>query len=142
MTKHEEFKTAKSHFNIINLMKLRDHLALMADPHAPKPEVGFNMSDYYIDVATPSCPDQSPHNCGTVCCIGGHAAILGGWTRENGSVSVFAQEWLGLTWAESMDLFNGRFKTRNIPTLKNITLEDAIVALDHMIIHGKVPITS
>lgn len=144
MTRHtNKIESVKSHFNIINLMKLRDHLALMANPNSPKPEVGFNMNDYYIDTATSEFPDQSPHNCGTVCCIGGHAAILGGWTREySGSLSkaAFAQDWLGLTWEDAMILFNGRFKTKNLRNLRNITLKEAIAALDYMIAHGKVPL--
>jgi len=41
--------------------------------------------------------------CGTIACIGGTAAILGGRKDEN--VSVFAANWLGLSYEQSNLLF-------------------------------------
>jgi hypothetical protein len=141
MTNHVKIKAAKSHFNMINLMKLRTHLAALANPLSPKPEVGFNMRDYFPSPITPRYIDHSPHQCGTVCCIGGHAARIGGCTT--GSHASFAANWLGLTFSDAMVLFNGKFKARKeeeIGMLHDITLQEAIAALDHMIYHGEVPV--
>lgn len=131
-----EYNKPQTTFNMINLILLRDRLKQLADPEAPKPDIGFNMACYTPRYGQAWGEDKSPHECRTVCCIGGHAAILGNYKPTHMPISIFAQKWLGLKCEEAAFLFGGSFSKKVIWDVK---LEEAIECLDYMITHGKMP---
>jgi hypothetical protein len=119
-------------FNIVNVMRLRDHLIWIGKKES-KPEVGFNMGYYYTNRAFPR-PDGSNHYCDTVACLAGHAALLcQNGSRGKSDLSEVARKWLGLTEYETSYLFSGSFSLKN---LEDITLQDTIAELDFMIQNG------
>ena len=135
--KQETIKAASTTFNMIKLMRLRDHMVRLNDsttkkedlvrPNHPWGElapVGFNMRTFY----PLSCPDRSPHDCGTSCCIAGHMVLLDGRGVGELSIPGRAQEMLGLSDHEAT-LFYGTFRT----------LPEVIEVLNHMILHGTIP---
>jgi len=61
-------------FNIINLLKLHDHLLWMRKLQS-NPKVGFNMATYH-GYSGNNRPDTSEHHCGTVACLAGHIVLL------------------------------------------------------------------
>lgn len=128
-------------FNIINLLKLRDHLVWMQNLKS-FPKVGFNMAVYrrFSDL---KYLDMSEHKCGTVACIAGHAVIL---SKEPilpdlckslyDDVNYFhkAMAWLELTADEAQYLFSGSFA--NGTSMSKIPLDRAIEELNYMVEHG------
>ena len=134
-----EYNNPTTTFNMINVIRLRNHLKQLADPEASKPEVGFNMACYSPRFAKAWGGDKSAHKCGTVCCIGGHAAMLGDYENKSfgdDPISLFSQRWLGLTAGEAAFLFGGGFSMR---VMWDVRLEEAIECLDYMVAHGKMP---
>lgn len=134
MSKHEQIEGTSTTYNMVNLMRLRNHLARLSDSKTEKKDllklksfldaVGFNMGSFYPMI----CKDKSPHNCGTSCCIAGHMILL---DSEEGFYGGYgrAQELLGLSDHDATWLFYGTFKT----------LEHVIDVLDYMIHHGTIP---
>jgi hypothetical protein len=88
--------------------------------------------------------------CDTVACIAGHAALIeaseGGTLYTDGTeLSYGAQEWLGLDDAQRQALFTPSFFKRTENFLRNddaayaqVTIDDAIYAVEHLRDHGYV----
>jgi hypothetical protein len=121
-------------FNIINLMRLRDHMLWLQDLKS-KPKVGFNMATY----CTSNKPDMSPHYCGTTACLAGHAVFLSGIPLDspddisNTNYFSLARDWLGINQNEAQYLFSGTFA--RVP-MAQVTLDKAIEELNYMIERG------
>lgn len=117
-------------------MKLRDHLAWIQDSES-NPETGFNMGSYFT---FKPYADTSTHNCGSSCCIAGHAILLSGKKKNEAGDSTecreHAKNWLGLTDSEAKHLFYGYFSP--ISNIDDISLEEGIAQLDRMIATGEV----
>lgn len=133
-----------------NLNKLITHLKRLRD--AGK-QHKFNMWDYLwhpgidsgasmdnIGELRASLPDGTvidAFECGTVACIAGHCALIGG-AAETDFVHVFAREWLGLTPGEAHDLFLGHWGRRATREgrcrvgLDEVTLDEAIAHLESL----------
>ena len=119
-------------FNILNLILLRDHFVWLKSKEA-NPDVGFHMNYYLTN--TNEGNDKSGHSCGTIACIAGHAVLVSGQKGFIQSYFNKAKRWLGLTEEEAVYLFNGSFTRKCI---QDITLEDGILQLNHMIETGEV----
>jgi hypothetical protein len=132
-------------FNIINVMRLRDHLTWIREKES-SPQVGFNMSLYYGYTGNESSWDKSEHKCETVACLAGHAVLLSLSDKEkifplilgNSQLSITsrAKDWLGISPFEASYLFNGNFSSKKL--IRHITLDETIAVLDHMIETGHV----
>ena len=106
MGKNEDkFVSVETAWNISNMIKLRDHFKELAEPKTKKLKVGFNMWCFAPQRVSPIRPDVSGHECGTVCCLAGHAAILGKYIEPNAEfnpaigtflLTDFVKKWLGL----------------------------------------------
>lgn len=146
MSKQEQIEAVETTFNMVNLVRLREHMARLSNVETPvenllmwtehKGPVGFNMGTFYPG----HCTDKSPHQCGTSCCLAGHSYLLmknedisiNLCRKDSGSdIGVYekAREWLNLTHTEANFLFYGR----------HATLEEVIDLLDYMISNGIVP---
>jgi len=136
MNTQPELNVITPTFNLINVMRLRDHLVWLGKKES-KPKVGFNMMYYHIKInrkdAAGIC-DESHHSCNTVACLAGHAAILSNKFCQNNNISSIAKRWLGLKEEEAMYLFSGSFTRKYI---QDITLDDAITELNFMIQNGR-----
>lgn len=133
--------------NIENMKKLRNHLQAVKD--GTDGPVGFNMRVWTPTKAVIDgfgglervYADHSGHDCGTVCCIAGHVALLEGYnTGPNAprlydlEVEHFARDYLGLDEWSSNRLFAPGFAYN----IRNITLGDALRVIDHAIETGTV----
>lgn len=87
-------------------MNIENLRLLAARLRAPATKGHFNMSNF-IDGHTPNQPlAKTIHNCGTVACIGGYAAILAEpQNRDHDGLGQIAREWLGLTVGQAQNLF-------------------------------------
>lgn len=127
------------HFNVLNVMKLRDHLRWVGRKTS-EPTLGFHMNYYKAWIGPSDYQDKSGHDCDTVACIAGHAVFLKEkhCTSSPPSTKNYfntARDWLGLTDREAGYLFLGVFMHKPID---GITLDDAIFQLDHMIATGEI----
>ena len=141
--------------NVENMTTLRDHLVWLRDNNRAykfdmaawlKVHDDYVPENYYpIDTHQASIRGlrntladmghtwgPSATECGTVACLAGHAALLGG-APERQPVLSFAQHWLGLTSDEAFNLFFGRWhpsypQSHGRPP-KDVTIQDAI---DHL----------
>lgn len=136
MKTQPEFNPAITyHFNIVNLLQLRDHLLWMQEAGS-NPEVGFNMSDYMFNNHV-HCIDHSGHECGTVACLAGHATLLSGQKAFYRTDYVkHASNWLNLSRKEYFYLFSGDFAHDQNLGLNWITLDEVIAELNYMIANG------
>lgn len=125
-----------------NMTKLRDHLAWLRDnDKADKFNMGVYLSYHNIQATTVASLSKTIHNytgkmpvisateCGTVACIAGHAALIGG-CHENDLVPYFALRWLDLTGDEAADLFFGAWSSSS---LHDVTIDDVITELDRLL---------
>lgn len=133
--------------NIENMTKLRDHLQWLVDNDKT---YKFNMSNWLGYRIGDNCVEEdisiggliegvkesegiditvSPYECGTVACLAGHAALIGG-AKEGDSVREFAADWLGIDVDDRYSLFMGVWSGKQ---MNDITIEDAINHLNTLI---------
>lgn len=121
-------------FNLINVMRLRDHLFYLNEKES-KPKIGFNMAFYRTKKGQfAGTYDISHHSCDTVACLAGHASMLSNKFVKASQISSVAKKWLGLTDQECMYLFSGSFSKECIQC---VTLKETIAELDFMIQNGR-----
>lgn len=93
--------------------------------------IGFNMAAWNNDAEIHGLRDLSGHRCGTVACIGGHAAILFPEGHPN--------ETLGLSLSEGKELFYAwSYREWYDVKLRNITIRHAVAVLRHLAETGEV----
>lgn len=86
--------------NKANMLKLADRLEALDG------EVGFNMDFLYLDGGTNiGFADRSGHNCGTIACIAGHAAVMVEGGRPQDPIWDTAVDFLGLERTTACQLF-------------------------------------
>lgn len=101
-------------------------MALLTSELANKPKpVGYNQRTYFG--VSSEWPDQGGHDCGTVACIAGHAALLNGYrprgkTRSNNKVQEHADEFLGISLRTARQLYNFNPLGSADPTAKQAAL--------------------
>ena len=138
----DSFVAVENAWKFDNLIKLRDHMMMLADPSASS-KIGFNMWCFYPTKASEIREDTSVHNCGTVACIAGHAAIISGYFKDtDGFQSTYhltdhVRKWLRMNDTE----FD--FLCRNSPLwnydIDLVTPADAVKVLNYMINTGTMP---
>ncbi len=132
--------------NVENMKRLVEHL------ESPDNPIRFRMNSYFshngcaVKGKVEILDVVEEHACGTVACLGGHAAYLAwkegdkDYVRDIKSkdfvsddlIDVYytARRWLGLTGAQAYSMFLGRWSHKE---LHQITMEDAIDHLKSMI---------
>jgi len=128
--------------SVINVENARRLITLLEDEDNP---VDFHMSYWFthngvgyndpLDI----CRIVKEHPCGTASCLAGYAALeawqSGDIDKSNfGSVQGVAQQWLGLEYSRSRDLFHGRWNNEQDPgNLEDLTKKEAITELNRLI---------
>lgn len=123
--------------NKTNIRKVA--LAVLNTQKRGKTQIGYNQ--LFID--TNGVKDRSGHECGTVACIGGHAALLAGarFSKDRGIIDgnplATARKYLGLTKEQADDLFPAHPQGKK-GSIFEVTAQEAALVLFNLAETGKV----
>ncbi len=130
--------------NIANLQKTRDLIASQP-PEALKMDSWFTSDDFdYVYGEDPQGfdeligirPPDFEHTCGTAACIGGWAVTQ--MARDLGVAVIPTDQGVGATAAKYLGLDSGQTDQLFHPKAFNLTQDEALATLDHLIATGDV----
>ncbi|MGH6957858.1 MAG: hypothetical protein ACREEW_14425 [Caulobacteraceae bacterium] len=118
----------------MNISRLRQLSA-----HLRKPEVAdhFALSHYFFTTSDSDEPiGELIHDCGTVACIAGHAAVLANPRESFYDIGIYseARDWLGLNNFQAFDLF----EPGEVDDYGAVTPQMAADVIDNLIDTGEV----